>query len=602
MPGLSAAPMMAGPNEGIPMAGAQPGGRPLGMTYDVGQVMPIIGKTLMFGRGKFGLGGDQQDQSTAIPVEDDDEEQTMGYAEGGPVEEEEGEVIEEPVAPPVEQAIPEEPEEPPVEQPQGAMPMEPFGGEASGVMEYLRGGDAAPAQTVAAMEHATGVEDPVRAKYAALAEAYDQGGPEQAWRLMQSYRQQDMLQRTLAATKLQRGDAAGAAEAATQAMQNVLDGQNVQFVPTPDGSGMMVATSDLTGQGQDTRLTVPIKKFFDWLTGPSGQHDALLSAGGVRQSLGGAGGEAARDQEQANPSTPGSRLSDSLGQMGRDISNSPVARGIRAVRGYFGGDDAGIPDGSPRGGAGGEAARNVQQGIPEYQPPNEDWKKPGYVSPYDQSLFDRDVQTREEIQRRRRERIDRENEARQTPEERLFGREIVAAANRLFPYQRQEQQRAAFLTKQLELRQANEGKERVAGVNAEGKQNVARTNADQRLTSNERTVQGRLQTANTRAQSAAEVQRMRGETSERQHSATDISRIAAGLIANNPRLAKDPNALAEAVNQYLEGRGGQAAPAPRQAASQGAPQGGQQPPVPGAKLYKGQWYTRGPNGESVPVQ
>ena len=25
------------------------------------------------------------------------------------------------------------------------------------------------------------------------------------------------------------------------------------------------------------------------------------------------------------------------------------------------------------------------------------------------------------------------------------------------------------------------------------------------------------------------------------------------------------------------------------------------PPVPGAKLYQGQWYTRGPNGESVPV-
>jgi hypothetical protein len=44
-----------------------------------------------------------------------------------------------------------------------------------------------------------------------------------------------------------------------------------------------------------------------------------------------------------------------------------------------------------------------------------------------------------------------------------------------------------------------------------------------------------------------------------------------------------------------------AAPAPVAAAAPAPPAAILTPPIPGAKLFKGQWYTRGPNGEAVPV-
>lgn len=660
---------------GIPMQ--RPG-------LDMGAAMGIIGEALNYGRSKYGLGGQSQ---TAIPVADEEEEQqpTMGYSEGGPVEDEEGEsydpYAEGPVqfsepatgatsytqadpgmsdgAPVQEAAIPEDPmaveeEEPleegmPVRQSRApaARPQAPMeAGMSDGVMQYLQGADATPAQTASAMEHSTGEQDPIKAKYAALMDAYEQGGPEQAWRLMQSYRQQDMLQRTLAATQLQRGDIAGAAKSASEAMNNVLDGKAVQFQPTPDGRAIAATVSDLSDEfgpgAAGSSILIPLQNFYKWLTGAEGQHDALLSSD-VRQSLGsigGAGGEVARDARQAAapqqaPVEGGwaRRLDAAISPWGPSkLDNNRQYIDIQAAAARA--DEAISPWGSPNksdaapmtgrvGGASGEVARDRERFGNRYEP-----ERPPYVppplgeDPYQASLFDRDQETKAENERRKQVAADRREQQRQRmlpAEARYFGEDAVRTANSLFPYEHQAGARAKFLQSQYDNNQKYASAERVAQANAGGKLDVANAQGQNKLAVTDKIVGQRHDSAVIRANSQAEVARIRAMAAQAQHLNTDDASIVRALVANDPSLAKKPEKLAEQMQIFRNALPPQYTPqsvaspqqrpaapqqqaAPQRSAPQQAPQQQQAPQriyFQGNSRQPAGFYIRGPNGEAI---
>lgn len=110
--------------------------------------------------------------------------------------------------------------------------------------------------------------------------------------------------------------------------------------------------------------------------------------------------------------------------------------------------------------------------------------------------------------------------------------------------------------------------------------------------------------ASDQQKALAVAKRMEAQTSNVQ--LQERGRLARTAISN-PNFLTQTDEQREAVYKKFGitpeslgiGQGGQQAPSQGGAPQQQAPA---QPPVQGAKFYKGQWYTRGPNGESVPYQ
>ena len=139
------------------------------------------------------------------------------------------------------------------------------GGAPQKIVGYLQGAGAASAKAVQAAEDASGEEQPAMKALAVINDAYKQGGPEAAWPIMQSYRQQHDLQNTMAIVKLQEGNVAAAAQAATEADAKVLDGTQTHFSPTVGGQGVTATTTKLGNDQPFQHVKMGLQQFGNFL-------------------------------------------------------------------------------------------------------------------------------------------------------------------------------------------------------------------------------------------------------------------------------------------------------------------------------------------------
>ena len=136
----------------------------------------------------------------------------------------------------------------------------------------------------------------------------------------------------------------------------------------------------------------------------------------------------------------------------------------------------------------------------------------------------------------------------------------------------------------------------VARVTGHSREAVAGTNKEAKVESSQNYSKARVDAAMAKvnAEIAKEV-RLKGQSA-----AANQMRGLVAKVSTGGKLEPNEQAVWDKVMAGTpDPSGGQQQAAPQQQAPAASPQA---PPVQGAKLYKGQWYTRGPNGESVPYQ
>lgn len=168
------------------------------------------------------------------------------------------------------------------------------------IASWIQGaGGMEPAQTKALEDAADpqGSRHESDRKLAAVAEANKRGGPDAALGAVQGYRKQYNMLNSFAAVKLNQGDTQAAAEAATQAQNNMLDGKRVSFAYNGDGVTVAVTNSGETNPSAVIQLTKP--QFNAFLRGSEGQYDIVHTTGleASLQKLAGTAGKAL-DQQQ----------------------------------------------------------------------------------------------------------------------------------------------------------------------------------------------------------------------------------------------------------------------------------------------------------------
>lgn len=198
---------------------------------------------------------------------------------------------------------------------------------------------------------------------------------------------------------------------------------------------------------------------------------------------------------------------------------------------------------------------------------------------------------------------------------------LVARANQLFPSASQQDQRAAWISAQsgreeeMESRERQaeagmRGKERIAAIQGGARTQAAQTRAGAEVQKQGIRTEGNKDVARINAQARADSDKQKAlqaiekmDRSSRDAKMREAGRMARAELTNPNMLLQKPEDVARILNKYgISGVAGEAALPPTGAAAP-APQAGRPAGVPaGAKLYKGKWYTRGPNGEAVEVQ
>jgi hypothetical protein len=103
-----------------------------------------------------------------------------------------------------------------------------------------------------------------------LSQAVKQNGSKEA----RYYQQKLNLYRDVAAAELDHGDVKAAADAASRALYNMLDGTSVEFTPSNNGVTVTVKYSGQDKPAQQTQLTLP--QFNQFLRGKDGQYDYVI--------------------------------------------------------------------------------------------------------------------------------------------------------------------------------------------------------------------------------------------------------------------------------------------------------------------------------------
>lgn len=216
-----------------------------------------------------------------------------------------------PVAAPQQSAI--DTEDQPGFKSQGVGPLAPVGRGIKHIISYLSGMGAAnpnELQQAAAQVDPQGQLSPDDRNILAVDRASQSGGPEAAWKLVQSNRvafnaKQAFGYAAINGNGQKPPDLNAAIDAANQAGQHVLDGSSVQFAPSQGG---VTATVKMPGSTQPQQINLTTDQFKQYLNvGGDGQWDRLM--------------------ENTIPATL-QRLSQSQGQPGqqqRPVYN-PVAR------------------------------------------------------------------------------------------------------------------------------------------------------------------------------------------------------------------------------------------------------------------------------------
>lgn len=165
---------------------------------------------------------------------------------------------------------------------------------------------------------------------------------EVAGQYMQAFRQRYNMQKAGAATALDKGNLVVSAQNATQAYENVPDGNHITFQPLPNNQGVGVNVTEIGGASKTFNLTVPQYKQF--LHGTDGQYDNLMEndaasviaraaqAGGVQQTPTGTAATNATATAQptgasTGAATPGQQPQG--GAQGSPFNKAPITMGAK---------------------------------------------------------------------------------------------------------------------------------------------------------------------------------------------------------------------------------------------------------------------------------
>lgn len=383
----------------------------------------------------------------------------------------------------------------------------------------------------------------------AVDKAMKEGGPEAAWKLMQANRvafnaKQAFAYAALNGTQQKPPDINAAVDAANQASSHVLDGSVVKFAA---GRGGVTAT--VTGDGEPQSFNLTPDQFRQYLNvGGAGQWDRLSAPGGIPATL-------QKLQQSAGGAT---RLAQTPAAKPRQTSNAPTE---------------------------GEA----------------------YTPPTPKTNFGKTPST-----------VNLSGSDEITPlqqDQTNYGDELEARAMRMFPSVGQEQARNTWMSQQEDRELTRDNAVKVAAEKGKNDIEKARATGTGRVAQEGVRQEGNLAVAKekgsnyryasdnkTRAVQIATDQKAAAAGNREAQARIDSARKDLAVKQQTgARLTPDDVALGKLLNQ----QGQQAIQGQQpvgQAPQQQAPQQQGKPPVPGAKLYKGQWYTRGANGESVPVQ
>lgn len=444
-------------------------------------------------------------------------------------------------------------------------------GNAKRIIAYLMGADAAPPQTLDQYgQHIDpeGRMSPADRNILAIHAAREQGGDNAAWQLMQANRVAYNAQTAFAKTALQGtqqkpADIHAAVDAANKAQSNVLDGSNIQFAASHGG---VTATVTMPGSSQPQTMMLSPQQFSQFLdVGGDGQWDKIMehSAPATLQRLASSGGaQPSRgmtrlDQMKPLPKAAPAAQQQQPGDQGDEDTQQASAPPSDAVR------------------SGRPIARDVTEGDQPAIPGTHD-ANGHHIGP-------------------------------EAPDRSNYGDELEARSRQIFMGVSQEPERQQWMAQQeeKELERGNKidvaaetGKRRleVARATGQSRENVADINSKAKLQGWQYASDAKLKVA--QSQLAAKI------TQQENTNANAAQTRELKMIQTKLMTAKELTPQEQAIVDTMPGaaQAGAQVTAPQQRQQAPQPQQNtQRPPVQGAKLYKGQWYTRGPNGESVPV-
>lgn len=422
-----------------------------------------------------------------------------------------------------------------------------------GIVSYLMGAGAAHPDVLdqsAAQADPQGAMSPGDRNIMAIDKAAQQGGPKAAWQLVQANRvaynaKQAFAYAALNGSQQKPADLNSAIQAANQAADHILDGSDVNFAPSQGGG--VTATVTAPGQTQPQVFNLNPDQFREYLNvGRTGQWDRLMQDGipGTLQKI-----ASGANHQRSAPPRPQAQAPQQAPQAPQ---STPQPRQTNfgqtpSTMNLSGNQDA-IPD-------------SATQDRTEYDP------------------------------------------------------RLTARADRMFPGITQQAQRDQWLAAQEQREDELQNKVDVAKETGENRVRAARETGNARVQAGDRAAQSRenvqkdktagwkyASDAKTRSAQIASDGKLASQGNKEAHDRMETARkTIAALRATGNNLTPEQVETEKQLSQVPQGRPqpgaqGQTQQAPQQAAPQ------QKPPVQGAKLYKGQWYTRGPNGESVPVQ
>lgn len=473
------------------------------------------------------------------------------------------------------------------------------------IVSYLMGEGAADPASAKKFEQGIKHENPGisddDANLMAVHKATELGGPAAGWAMVQYNRsaynaKQSFAQAALNGIDGKAGNAQAAALAATQAGQHILDGSATQFTADPGGAGF-TATVKVPGSDRRIGFQLTPQQFNQWLdVGKDGMWDKIMEQGTPASLQKIAQTQSPND---AQPTAPAGQA----GQAGQQGTPPAVKKAPAAAD----------PD----------EQRMDQEPNPNANEPTNFGKTPSTLNLSGS---------------------DRQN-ATLAPAKSRYSQATEDKSRAAFPWMSQEGQRQQFMNTQEDKEAERENRVDVAKEKGKNDIEKARVTGSARTDATKLTADSRRDVADTAGQSRVEAAGVRGDASRDvakitsdgrtqgyaqramqaaiKQSATN-SNAQAQEAGKNLRswLQSNPGATDDAITKQagrfgvqLPGVAAPGAPLPQAQAPQAqAPQpaAGQAPPaqaqqsrpanVPaGAKFYQGKWYTRGANGEAVPV-
>lgn len=453
---------------------------------------------------------------------------------------------------------PQSPEEAPAYGPlaRGARAVRAFPGNAKRIVSYLMGEGAdnpALVKQAAITVDPQGQMPPGDANVLAVAKASQQGGEEAAWKLVQANRvaynaKQAFGYAALNGTPGKPPDLMAAVEAANQAADHVLDGNNVKFMVSQ--AGQITATVTPPG-GQPNVIDLTPDQFRRYLNvGRDGQWDRVMQQsipGTLQKLLTESPGAKAppRGRERVMPGSEQQEAISTAPEPETNFGKTPSSINL---------------SGSTKRGP-------EQKDITNYGPELEARAQKLFPSVSQQAEAQRWMAAQEGQEQERENKL---NIAKNTGASRVAVAQEAGSARRDVAGTQGQTQRDVAETKRKGWEYASDAKKAAAQITADQKAaHDGNVDARARIESARKAIATKRMTAGTLSPD--------DEALEKQL----VSQAQAGAPQGQSQAPQRPQA---------------GAPKPAAAPGPGAP------PVQGAKFFNGSWYTRGPNGEAVPYK